>query len=67
MTITVTTQENVLKNVFVERFAIPLDFDFFKHPIYPYRFKEDLILKLESNSSENECSNIQAFKHFFRI
>ena len=39
MTITVTTQENVLKNVFVERFAIPLDFDFFKHPICPYRFK----------------------------
>ena len=27
-------------------------FDFFKHPVYPYGFKEDLIIKLELNSSE---------------
>ena len=35
-----------------KRFAIPLDFDFFKHPVYPYGLKEDLIVRLELNSSE---------------
>ena len=34
-----------------KRFAIPLDFDFFKHPVYPYGLK-DLIVRLELNSSE---------------
>lgn len=29
-----------------------LDFDFFKHPSYPYGLKEDLIGKLELTSSE---------------
>ena len=47
-----TIQENVIKKTFVKRFAIPLDFDFFKHPVYPYRLKEDLIVRLELNSSE---------------
>ena len=27
-------------------------FDFFKHPVYSYGLKEDLIIKLELNSSE---------------
>ena len=48
----VTTQENAIKKTFDKRFAIPLDFDFFKHPVYPYGLKEDLIVKLELNSSE---------------
>lgn len=52
MTITVTTKENAIKKTFEKRFAIPLDFDFFKHSAYPYREKEDLILRLELNSSE---------------
>ena len=30
---TVTTQENAIKNMFDKRFAIPLDFDFFRHPV----------------------------------
>ena len=47
-----TTQENAIKKTFDKRFAIPLDFDFFKHPAYPYRLKEDLIVRLELNSSE---------------
>ena len=34
------------------RFIIPLDFDFFKHPVYRYGLKEDLIVRLELNSSE---------------
>ena len=36
MALTVTTQANVIKKTFNKRFAIPLDFDFFKHPVYPY-------------------------------
>ena len=47
-----STQENVIKKTFDKRFAIPLDFDFFKHPVYPYDLKEDLIVRLESSSSE---------------
>ena len=50
--LTLTTQENVIKKTFDKRFAIPLDFDFFKHPVYPYGLKEDLIVRLELNSSE---------------
>ena len=50
--LTATTQENAIKKTFDKRFAIPLDFDFFKHPVYPYGLKEDLIVKLELNSSE---------------
>ena len=50
--ITITTQENVVKKTFGKRFATPLDFDIFKHPIYPYALKEDLIVRLELNSSE---------------
>ena len=47
-----TTQENAIKKTFDKRFAIPLDFDFFKHPVYPYDLKEDLIVRLELNSLE---------------
>ena len=48
----VTTQKNAFKKTFDKRFAIPLNFDFFRHPVYPYGFKEDLIVRLELNSSE---------------
>ena len=47
-----STQENVIKKTFDKRFAIPLDFDFFKLPVYPYDLKEDLIVRLELSSSE---------------
>ena len=50
--LTVTMQENAIKRTLDKRFAIPLDFDFFKHLVYPYGLKEDLIVRLESNSSE---------------
>ena len=50
--LTMTTQENAIKKMFDKRFAILLDFDFFKHPVYPYGLKEDLIVRFELNSSE---------------
>ena len=46
------TQENAIKKTFDKRFAIPLDFDFFKHPVYPYGLKERLIVRIELNSTE---------------
>ena len=48
--LTLTTQENAIKKTFDKRFAIPLDFHFFKHPVYPYGLKERLIVRLELNS-----------------
>ena len=52
MALTMTTQENAIKKTFDKRFAIPSDFDSFKHPVYPYGLKENLIVKLELNWSE---------------
>ena len=48
----VTTQENAVKKTFDKGFAIPLDFDFLKHPVYPNGLKEDLIVRFELNSLE---------------
>ena len=48
----VTTQENAIKKTFDKRFAILLDFDIFRHPVYPYGLKQNLIVRLELNSSE---------------
>ena len=47
-----TTQENAIKQTFDKRFAIPLDFDSFRHPIYSYGLKERLMVRLELNSAE---------------
>ena len=44
--------ENAIKKTFDKRFAIPLDFDFFQHPVYSYGLKERWILRSELNSSE---------------
>ena len=52
MALAAKTQEKAIKKTFDKRFAIPLDFDLFKHPVYPYGLKEDLIVRLELNSSE---------------
>ena len=41
-----------MKKTFGKRFAVPLNFDFFKHPVYPYGLKEDLIVRFELKSSE---------------
>ena len=50
--LTVTTEENPIKKTVSNRFLIPLDFDFFKYPTYPYGLREDLIARLELNSAE---------------
>ena len=34
--LTLTTQGNAIKKTLDKRFAIPLDFDFFKHPVYQW-------------------------------
>ena len=47
-----TTLENAIKKTLDKRLAIPLDFDFFKNPLYLYGLKEDFIVRLELNSSE---------------
>ena len=51
-----TTQENTIKRTFDKRFAILLDLDFFKHPVYPYGLKEGLIVRLELSYSEKVFS-----------
>ena len=50
--LTVTTEENAIKKTVSNQFLIPLDFDFFKHPTYPYGLREDLIARLELNSAK---------------
>ena len=40
------------KKTFDKRFAIPLYFNFFKHPEYPYGLIENLIVRFELNSVE---------------
>ena len=50
--LTLTKEENAIKKTVSNRFPIPLDFDFFKHPTYPYGLREDLIARLELNSAE---------------
>ena len=52
-TLTLTTQENAIKKTLHKRLAIPLDFDFFKYPVYPYGLKEDLIGRIELNSAKH--------------
>ena len=50
--LTMTTQENEIKKTFDEIFAIPLDFDVFRYPVYPYGLKEDFTVRLDLNSPE---------------
>ena len=51
--LTLKIQENAIKKMLDKRFAIPLDFDFFKHPVYPYDLKERLFIGIELNSAKN--------------
>ena len=50
--LTLTTHENVIKKTYDKRFAIPLDFDIFKRPVYPYGLKEDLSITIELNTAK---------------
>ena len=45
-------KKGAIKKSSNKRFAIPLDFVFFKHRVYPYGLKEDLIVRPELNSGE---------------
>ena len=42
-----------MKNTLDKRLAIPLDFDFFKHPGYSCGLKEHLFIRIELNSAKN--------------
>ena len=53
MALTLTTQENAIKKTLHKIFAIPIDFEFFKHPVYPYGLKERLFIRIELNSAKN--------------
>ena len=53
MALKLTTQENAIKKTLKKRFAVLLDFDFFKHPIYPYGLDQHLFIKIELNSADN--------------
>ena len=54
-----TTQKNAIKKTVDKRFTIPLDFDFFKHPVYQYGLKENLIVRLELKSSEKVILSLE--------
>ena len=46
-------EKAIKENVGVINFSIPLDFDIFKQPVYPFGLKEPLKVKLVFNSAEN--------------
>lgn len=43
----VTTRETAIKNALGKSFAVTIDFNLFKHSVYPYRLKENLIVRLD--------------------
>ena len=57
--LTLSTAENAVKKTLGNRFAISLDFEYFKPPISPYYIHKDLIVSIELNKSEKVmlCSN----------
>ena len=68
MAITVSTKENAIKKAIGKKLAIPLNFDFFKNLVYSYGPREDLIVRLELNSSEMVilCSRDNTAKYNLR-
>ena len=63
-----TTQENAIKKTFDKRFSIPLDFDFFKYPVYPYGLnKEDLFVRFELNSAEKVILSAEDTKATYKL
>ena len=50
--LTLITKENVIKRTYKKTFAIPLHSEFFKHPVYPYKLKEDTSITIELNSAK---------------
>ena len=50
--LTLITKENVIKKTYNKTFAIPLDSEFFKHPVYPYKLNKDISITIELNSAK---------------
>ena len=60
-------QRKCNQKTFAKRFAIPLDYDFFKYSVYLYGLREDLIVRVELNISKKVIlENSQTFRHFPR-
>ena len=57
--LTLSTAENAVKKTLGNRFAIPLDFEYFKQPVSPYYLHKDLIVTMSLTSHEKVmlCSN----------
>ena len=51
--LTVTKEENAIAKTWSNKFCIPLDFEFFNQPIYPYGLEDKLVVRLTLNSAEN--------------
>lgn len=68
MAITISTKENTIKKTIGKKFAIVLNFDFCKNLAYPYGPREDLIVRLQLNSSEMVilCSRDNTAKYNLR-
>ena len=49
--LTLSTAENAVKKTLGKRFAIPLDFEYFKQPVSPYYLHEKLFVTIELNKS----------------
>ena len=50
--IKVTNKTNAINKTFCKAFVTHLNFEFFKHCVYPCGLKKDLILRLEFNMTE---------------
>ena len=50
--LTLNTEENAIAKTLGNRFAIPLDFEYFKQPVLPYYLHEDLVVTIELNKPE---------------
>ena len=57
--LTLNTEENAIAKTLGNRFAIPLDFEYFKQPVSPYYLHKDLVVTIELNKPEKVmlCSN----------
>ena len=57
--LTLSTAENAVKKTLGKRFAIPLDFEYFKQPVSPYYLHKKLFVTIELNKSKKVmlCSN----------
>ena len=57
--LTPNTEENAIAKTLGNRLAIPIDFDYFKQPVFPYYLHEDLVVTMELKKPKKVmlCSN----------